>query len=69
MEEGRLPKEVMKWRPPGRRKHMHVQTFCLTIPHIVTPQNMTFPPDSACMIDTGLIYTSGKQDKDTRLIT
>jgi hypothetical protein len=20
MEEGRLPKEVMKWRPPGRRK-------------------------------------------------
>jgi hypothetical protein len=21
MEEGRLPKEVMKWRPPERRKH------------------------------------------------
>ena len=20
MDEGRLPKEVMKWRPPGRRK-------------------------------------------------
>jgi hypothetical protein len=20
MEEGRLPKEVMQWRPPGRRK-------------------------------------------------
>jgi len=20
MEEGRLPKEVMKWHPPGRRK-------------------------------------------------
>jgi len=20
MEEGRLPKEVMKWRPPGRRR-------------------------------------------------
>ena len=20
MEDGRLPKEVMKWRPPGRRK-------------------------------------------------
>jgi hypothetical protein len=20
MEEGRLPKEVLKWRPPGRRK-------------------------------------------------
>jgi hypothetical protein len=20
MEEGRLPKEIMKWRPPGRRK-------------------------------------------------
>jgi len=20
MEEGRLPKEVIKWRPPGRRK-------------------------------------------------
>jgi len=20
MEEGRLPKEVMKWRPPGRKK-------------------------------------------------
>ena len=20
MEEGRLPKEVVKWRPPGRRK-------------------------------------------------
>jgi hypothetical protein len=20
MEEGRLPQEVMKWRPPGRRK-------------------------------------------------
>jgi hypothetical protein len=20
MEEGRLPKDVMKWRPPGRRK-------------------------------------------------
>ena len=20
MEQGRLPKEVMKWRPPGRRK-------------------------------------------------
>jgi len=20
MEEGRVPKEVMKWRPPGRRK-------------------------------------------------
>ena len=20
MEEGRLPKKVMKWRPPGRRK-------------------------------------------------
>ena len=20
MEEGRLPKEVMKWRPPGREK-------------------------------------------------
>jgi len=20
MEEGRLPEEVMKWRPPGRRK-------------------------------------------------
>jgi hypothetical protein len=20
MEEGRLPREVMKWRPPGRRK-------------------------------------------------
>jgi hypothetical protein len=20
MEEGRLPKEVMKWRPPGKRK-------------------------------------------------
>ena len=20
MEEGRLPKEVMNWRPPGRRK-------------------------------------------------
>ena len=22
MEEGRLPKEVMKWRPPGRRKQV-----------------------------------------------
>jgi hypothetical protein len=21
MKEGSLPKEVMKWRPPGRRKH------------------------------------------------
>ena len=20
MEEGRLPKEVMKWRPPGRKR-------------------------------------------------
>ena len=20
MEEGKLPKEIMKWRPPGRRK-------------------------------------------------
>jgi hypothetical protein len=22
MEEGRLPKEVMEWRPPGRRKRV-----------------------------------------------
>jgi hypothetical protein len=22
MEEGRLPEEVMKWRPPGRRKQV-----------------------------------------------
>ena len=25
MEEGRLPKEVMKWRPPGRRKQSRLK--------------------------------------------
>jgi hypothetical protein len=25
MEEGRLPKEVMKWHPPGRRKRSRLK--------------------------------------------
>ena len=28
MEEGRLPKEVMKWRPPGRRKRGRPKCTC-----------------------------------------
>ena len=28
MEEGRLPKEVMKWRPPGRRKRGRPNLTC-----------------------------------------
>jgi len=28
MEEGRLPKEVMKWSPPGRRKRGRLKLIC-----------------------------------------
>jgi len=28
MEEGRLPKEVMKWSPPGRRKRGRPKLAC-----------------------------------------
>jgi hypothetical protein len=28
MEEGRLPKEVMKWRPPGRREQVRPTLTC-----------------------------------------
>ena len=29
MEERRLPKEVMKWRPPGRRKRGRPKLACV----------------------------------------
>ena len=52
MEEGRLPKEVMKWRPPGRRKRGRPKlTWAEGIRGLMGEKGLTFRRLTSTIVD------------------